>query len=62
MRAIIVGGGIGGLACAIALQRIGVGVSVYEQAAEIGEVGAAQGRPVPMGECRQRAAHARRCT
>ena len=36
----IVGGGIGGLAAGIGLQRAGFRVRVYEQAAELGEVGA----------------------
>lgn len=40
VRVVIVGGGIGGLAAALALQSIGVGVGVYEQAAQLGEVGA----------------------
>jgi 2-polyprenyl-6-methoxyphenol hydroxylase-like FAD-dependent oxidoreductase len=38
--AAVVGGGIGGLATAAALTRAGIQVSVYEQAAELGEVGA----------------------
>jgi 2-polyprenyl-6-methoxyphenol hydroxylase-like FAD-dependent oxidoreductase len=36
----IVGGGIGGLAAAVALRRIGAEVTVYEQAAELREAGA----------------------
>ncbi len=43
MRIIVVGGGIGGLTAAIALRRIGVDVEVYEQAAELREVGAGIG-------------------
>jgi 2-polyprenyl-6-methoxyphenol hydroxylase-like FAD-dependent oxidoreductase len=39
-HAIIIGGGIGGLASGIALHRIGWAVSIYEQAAELREVGA----------------------
>ncbi|MEW6124073.1 MAG: FAD-dependent monooxygenase [Pseudomonadota bacterium] len=39
-RALIVGGGIGGLACAIALRRAGVAVSLLEQAPAFEEVGA----------------------
>jgi len=39
-RALIVGGGIGGLATAIALSRAGVEVQVFERAPEIREVGA----------------------
>ncbi|MCV3271015.1 FAD-dependent monooxygenase [Roseobacter sinensis] len=38
--AIVVGGGIGGLACATALARRGVAVTLYERAPEIREVGA----------------------
>ena len=37
---LIVGGGIGGLACALALIRRGIAVEVYEQATELREVGA----------------------
>ncbi len=40
LRAAIVGGGIGGLAAAIALSRRGIEVTVYEQAASLSEVGA----------------------
>ena len=36
----IAGAGIGGLTAAIALAQRGVGVRVFEQAAELGEVGA----------------------
>src|SRR5215213_4527835 len=39
-HAIIIGGGIGGLASGIALRRIGWGVSIFEQAPELHEVGA----------------------
>src|SRR5436309_6625927 len=39
-RVIIIGAGIGGLTAALSLQRHGVRVSVYEQAATLGEVGA----------------------
>jgi 2-polyprenyl-6-methoxyphenol hydroxylase-like FAD-dependent oxidoreductase len=39
-KALIVGGGIGGLASALALQRVGCDVRVFERAAEIREVGA----------------------
>jgi len=38
--ALIIGGGIGGLAVALALQRIGVSVKVFEKAPAIAEVGA----------------------
>ena len=37
---ILVGAGLGGLTAALALQRAGFRVSVFEQAAELGEVGA----------------------
>lgn len=37
---LIVGAGIGGLTAALALQRVGFRVSVFEQAGELGEVGA----------------------
>lgn len=40
MRVAIVGGGIGGLAAALALIRRGIPVDVYEQAQELTEVGA----------------------
>ena len=39
-EAMVVGGGIGGLAAAHALQRAGLRVRVFEQAPELGEVGA----------------------
>ncbi len=37
---LIAGGGIGGLAAALALKRQGLGVKVFEQSAELGEIGA----------------------
>ncbi len=40
MRAIVVGGGIGGLAAAISLRRIGVEATVFERAGELREIGA----------------------
>jgi 2-polyprenyl-6-methoxyphenol hydroxylase-like FAD-dependent oxidoreductase len=40
LNAVVVGGGIGGVAAALALTRAGIGVRVYEQAAELTEVGA----------------------
>jgi 2-polyprenyl-6-methoxyphenol hydroxylase-like FAD-dependent oxidoreductase len=40
MHAVIVGAGIGGLAAAVALRRVGFEVTVIERAAEIREVGA----------------------
>jgi 2-polyprenyl-6-methoxyphenol hydroxylase-like FAD-dependent oxidoreductase len=39
----IVGAGIGGLACALALRRLGYEAQLYEQAPELGEVGAGMG-------------------
>jgi FAD-dependent urate hydroxylase len=40
MRAIVVGGGIGGLSAAIALRQVGVEVVVFEKADELREIGA----------------------
>ncbi|MDT5103726.1 MAG: hypothetical protein QOI25_1239, partial [Mycobacterium sp.] len=40
LRVAIIGGGIGGLATAVALHQIGAQVRVYEQARELGDVGA----------------------
>jgi salicylate hydroxylase len=40
LTAAVVGGGIGGLAAAAALTRAGIEASVYEQAPDIGEIGA----------------------
>lgn len=40
MKIAIVGGGLGGLACALALLRRGYDVTVFEQASALGEVGA----------------------
>ena len=40
LEAVVVGGGIGGVATALALHRQGVSVGVYEQAPELTEVGA----------------------
>ena len=40
VRVVIVGGGIGGLTAALALHSAGADVGVYEQAAQLGEVGA----------------------
>lgn len=39
-RALIVGGGIGGLTAALTLARVGFEVEVFEQAATFSEVGA----------------------
>jgi len=41
LNVIIVGAGLGGLACAIALARRGHNVKVFEQASELGEVSTA---------------------
>lgn len=43
VRVVVVGGGIGGLSAALALRAAGAEVTVYEQAAELGEVGAGVG-------------------
>jgi salicylate hydroxylase len=40
LRTVVVGGGIGGMAAAVALARAGIDVQVYEQARELTEVGA----------------------
>ena len=40
MRVIVIGSGIGGLCCAIALRKIGLEVTLYERAPELREVGA----------------------
>ena len=40
LRVAIIGGGIGGLSAAIALRQIGAQVRVYEQARQLGDVGA----------------------
>ena len=43
LRVVIVGGGIGGLSAAVALLAAGLRVEVYEQARQLGEVGAGVG-------------------
>ncbi|HEX7302692.1 FAD-dependent monooxygenase [Lentzea sp.] len=43
MKAIVVGGGIGGLAAAVSLRRVGWEVEVHERAAAFGEIGAGVG-------------------
>lgn len=43
MKAIVVGGGIGGLAAAVSLRRVGWEVQVFERAAAFGEIGAGVG-------------------
>src|SRR5580704_15972571 len=40
LRIMIIGGGIGGLTAALALQRFGFRVAVFEQARELREIGA----------------------
>ena len=40
LRAVVVGGGIGGIAAAVALARAGIDVQVHEQAQQLTEVGA----------------------
>ena len=40
LRAVVVGGGLGGIAAALALVRAGIDVGVYEQAQQLAEVGA----------------------
>ncbi len=40
LRAVVVGGGIGGIAAAVALAGAGIDVGVYEQAQQLAEVGA----------------------
>lgn len=40
MRAIVVGGGIGGLSAALALHKAGLEVEVFERAPELTEIGA----------------------
>ena len=40
LKVAIVGGGIGGIAAALALQRAGIEAEVYEQASRLGEIGA----------------------
>ena len=39
MKILVIGGGIGGLTLALALQRVGIGVKVFEAAAEIKPLG-----------------------
>ncbi len=39
MKALVIGGGMGGLAAGVALKQIGHEVSVFERAHELGEVG-----------------------
>ena len=40
LRVAVVGGGIGGLFTTIALREAGLQATVYEQASELGEIGA----------------------
>lgn len=39
VKALVIGAGIGGLTCAVALRRVGVDVEVYERATELREAG-----------------------
>jgi 2-polyprenyl-6-methoxyphenol hydroxylase-like FAD-dependent oxidoreductase len=39
---VVVGSGVGGLAAAVALRKVGCEVAVYERAPELREVGAAE--------------------
>jgi phytoene dehydrogenase-like protein len=43
-KAIVIGGGIGGLAAAVGLRKVGMAVTVFERSPEICEVG----RTVPV--------------
>lgn len=43
MRAIVIGAGIGGLSCAIALEKVGIEAEVFEHATKLAEVGAGLG-------------------
>ena len=45
LRAVVAGGGIGGIAAAVALVRAGIDVRVYEQAQQLAEVGAGVSLP-----------------
>jgi hypothetical protein len=49
LRVIVVGGGLGGLACAIALSRRGHTVTVLEQAVQLGEV---RSLPIDIAGCK----------
>jgi salicylate hydroxylase len=49
LRAVIVGGGIGGTAAAVALVRAGIDVQVYEQAQQLAEVGDATQEVITFG-------------
>src|SRR5262245_61213835 len=40
LRVALIGGGLGGLAAAIAMRRAGIEATIYEQAAAFGEIGA----------------------
>jgi 2-polyprenyl-6-methoxyphenol hydroxylase-like FAD-dependent oxidoreductase len=41
VKALVIGAGIGGLTCAIALRRVGIDVEVYERATELRDAGSA---------------------
>ena len=45
LRAVVVGGGIGGIAAAVALVRAGIGVRVYEQAQQLAASTSSAGVP-----------------
>lgn len=51
LRVAIIGGGYGGAAAAVALHNIGIKADLYEQAPEIGEVGAGIGLRPPSIHC-----------
>ncbi|MYS18009.1 NAD(P)-binding protein, partial [Streptomyces sp. SID4982] len=40
-KALVIGAGIGGLTCAVALRRVGLDVEVYERATELRAAGSA---------------------
>jgi 2-polyprenyl-6-methoxyphenol hydroxylase-like FAD-dependent oxidoreductase len=51
MRVVVVGAGIGGLAAAVALRKVGVEALVLEGAASVREVGAGTFNLVKRNEC-----------
>src|SRR5699024_807408 len=51
MRVAIIGGGFGGAAAAVALHNIGIKADLYEQAPQVGEVGAGIGMRPPTVHC-----------
>jgi salicylate hydroxylase len=46
-RIAVIGAGIGGLTLALALRQSGIAVDIYEQTAELREVGAAVATAIP---------------